>query len=116
VDDIVAVAIKLESGEHRYFLTWGRIFDRIDGSRLEELAMQAAGHVQLEGTAVSAHLCDSLQEAAGERYFYESFFEISQQPIRRDDYEAWKAEKAKALAEGHGWYYLGVPKKPAPAH
>ena len=85
MDDIVAIAIKLESGERRYFLTWGRIFDRIDGSRLEELALEAASHVQLDGSAVSAHLCDSLQSAAGEPYFYESLFEMSQQPIRRDD-------------------------------
>src|SRR5258708_5296726 len=114
MENVVAVAIDLDNGESRYFLTWGRIFDTVDGSRLEELALKAASHVQLAGTAIGARLCDSLQEAAHERYFFECFFEMAQNRIPRGaDYESWKAERARALMEGREWCYLGVARPPA---
>jgi hypothetical protein len=113
MDDIVAVAVELEDGAQRYFLTWGRLFDRVDGTTLESVVLENAHRFALGGVALRARVCDSLQEAAGERYFYESLFDMAQKPIPFGDaYESWRQTAANSLTEGRGLWYLGVPKEP----
>ena len=111
MDDIVAVAVELADGRCRYFLTWGRIFDRVDGTQVETVVLENAKRLKLDGLPLRARVCDSLQEAAGERYFYESLFDMAQKPIPcGDGYEAWKKATAEALTAGRGIWFLGVPK------
>ncbi len=111
MDDIVAVGVELDNGARRYFLTWGRLFDAVDGTTLEHVVLQHAHRFTLGGVPVRAWICDSLQEAAGERHFFESLFDMTQKPIPfGDDYESWRQATASSLAEGHGLWYLGVPK------
>src|SRR5258708_6878743 len=78
MDGIVAVAIELEDGTQRYFLTWGRIQDRVNPKRLEEIVLKHSTSFRLGGAPARARLCDSLQEASQERYFYECFFDMCQ--------------------------------------
>jgi hypothetical protein len=111
MDDIVAVAVELADGRCRYFLTWGRIFDNVDGSELAAVVLQNAGKYELDGDPLRARICDSLQEAARERYFYESLFEMARKPIPlRGEFEAWRKAAAEELTAGRSLWFLGVPK------
>jgi hypothetical protein len=113
LDDIVAIAVELTNGEVRYSLTWGRIFDTTDGSRLEELAIRGTSQVDLGGTALRARLHDSLQNASRERYFYESMFAMAQQRIPFEpSYAEWAAGMRSRVESGKEWYYPGVPLPP----
>jgi hypothetical protein len=95
----------------RYVLTWGRLFDAVDGTALERVVLENSYRLALGGVAVAARICDSLQEAAGERYFYECLFDMAQHPIPfGDGYESWRQTTAASMSEGHGLWYLGMPK------
>ena len=85
MEDIVAVAVELEDGTKRYFLTWGRIQSPVDSAALEQLVIEHSTNFSLQGNPVKARLCLSLQDAAHEPYFYECFFEMCQQKIHFDD-------------------------------
>lgn len=73
--------VDLEGGERRYFLTWGRISEAVDEEPLERLLMAAAMRCSAGAKPFSAYLCATLQEAAQEPYFFESFFKMCQRPI-----------------------------------
>lgn len=108
MEDIVAVAITLADGRCRYFLTWGRVFDPVDGAEWESLAMKHSTMFQLGGPAVSARLCESVREAASEPYFFEALFAMAQRRIPfGTKYEGWRRATAKALRSGREWWYLG---------
>lgn len=47
VEDLVAVAVELESGETRFFLTWGRIQERVDPAPLAALVLRQASTFDL---------------------------------------------------------------------
>ena len=106
MDEVVAVALELSSGERRYVITWGRIQATVDTEPLEALVLHHAGSLDLGGVAVSAHVCDSLQEARGERYFYEALVEFAREG-RADDWEAWRKRVEEEMADGRHLYYLG---------
>jgi hypothetical protein len=108
VEDIVAVRATLETGEARYFLTWGRVMDAVDPGPIEKAVRNYCNHVDLGGKPISVELCDSLQMAAGERYFYEHFFKMTQKKIPvGPEYSAWAAEVANKIRSGREIYYLG---------
>ena len=85
VEDVVAVAVTLETGERRYFMTWGRIQDTVDPEPLEALILEHASRVALGGTATSAEVCSSLAAAAAEPYFLRSppFLRLVARTFRR---------------------------------
>jgi hypothetical protein len=60
VDDIVAVAVRLEDGTERFFMTWGRIQDPVDPAPLAQIVLQNAAHFAPGGTPVDARVCFSL--------------------------------------------------------
>ncbi|SRR5258706_3388440 len=110
MEDIVAVAVELESNARRFFLTWGRIQDTVDPEPLEQLILQQSTKFDLGGKPVRATLCMSLQEAAHEPYFYECFFLMCQKPIPfGNQYDVWKTEMGRKMRSGKELYYLGKP-------
>ncbi len=72
VEDVVAVAVDVDDGTTRFFITWGRIQSTVDPQPLEELVLRHAAGFDLGGTPVRARLCDTLQEARNEPYFFEA--------------------------------------------
>ena len=115
MEDVVAVMVTLDSGEHRYFMTWGRIQDVIDGAELAALVLREAPRFDLGGEPASAEVCWSLRDARHETYFFEALLAFAQRPIPYGSgYEAWRAEKAVAMARGEELRYLGRPR-PTPA-
>ena len=110
MEDWVAIEVRTDAGGSGYFMTWGRIQDPVDPRALEELAVRAATRVSLGGRPASARVCTTLQEAAGQPYFFEALLTFSQTRIPYGEgYETWRQAKAKAMAEGHEFYFLGRP-------
>jgi hypothetical protein len=109
VEDLIAVAVKLDDGTERFFVTWGRIQHPVDPGPVGALVLHHAHGFRLGGSPVSARLCASLQEAADEPYFYEALFDFARRGIpfgRR--YARWKKARAKAMADGKELYFLGT--------
>ncbi len=113
VDSIIAVRVTLDSGSGRYFLTWGDLeSNRSWPGDIERAVLRASRGFALRGTPVAARVCDSLQDASGERYFYESLFAMQHQmpAIAARRFTAWADAKTAAVLRGEELYYLGLPK------
>jgi hypothetical protein len=94
VDSIIAVRVRLDSGVDRYFLTWGDLgSNRCWPGDVERAALRASVGFALGGTPVGARVCDTLQAASGERYFYECLVAMQQQipAATRKKFTAWDA-------------------------
>jgi|GEM_PF-1257947 len=112
MEDIGAVALELEAGTRRFFLTWGRIQDPVEPGPLEQLVLKHCMSYDLGGTPVRACLCGTLQEAVDTPYFYEHFFMIGQQTIPFcKKYKKWKKQMSKKMQGGKELYYLGNPER-----
>ena len=112
MDHIVAVAVELENGAERFFMTWGRIQHKVDPEPLEQLIMKFCEGYDLGGKPVKTRMCLSLQEAAHAPYFYEGLFSLSQTHIPfGDQYAAWRSELNEKMQAGKGFYYLGNPDR-----
>jgi hypothetical protein len=113
VEDVIAVAVRLADGRQRYFLTWGRIQDRIDPGPVCDLVFRFSRSCSLGGAPVSARLCATLREAADSPdapYFYESFLAFASRPVPSgEDYPAWRARIAERMEAGQDISYCGRP-------
>jgi hypothetical protein len=108
MDHIVAVEVTLDSGVHRYFLTWGRIQDSIDSAPVEAIILDRSSDFDLGGKALVAKLCATLQVASQEPYFFESFFSMCQKTIPfGPDYQSWREGINQDMRSGREIYYLG---------
>ena len=108
MEDIVAVRVELQNGTSRFFLTWGRIQDKVDPEPLQQLIFDHCKIFDLGGIPIKATFCFNLQEAASAPYFYECFFMMGQQIIpfgRR--YARWRKQMDKKMRDGKELYYLG---------
>jgi hypothetical protein len=61
------------------------------------------------GAVRSCTVCTTLQEASHTPYFYECLFEMSQKPIPRENYEAWRMATDEAMRLGKELWDCGVP-------
>lgn len=112
MDDIVAVAVELEDGAERYFLSWGRIQDRVDPEPLEQLVLKYCIGYDLGGKPVKARMCWSVQEASHAPFFYEGFFSMCQEHIPfGEHYATWRKEMNDRMQAGEKLYYLGNPNR-----
>ncbi len=108
----MAVRVFLDTGEARYFLTWGRIYDPVDSSKTAEVVLAFAKNCSLGGGPIASEICYSLQEASNEEYFYESLFDmaISRGPKFGINYEKWVEAKRVNMESGRDIWYLGKPR------
>lgn len=109
MEDIVAVEVGLDTGESRFFLTWGRIQDPVGLEKLAAVVLKNAPRFAIgDGAPVSARVRWSLQPATEAPYFYEVFFQMCQQPIPFGaGYEAWRKRMLRRMREGKEIHYLG---------
>jgi len=111
VDDVVAVEVRLENQQRRYFMTWGRIQAAVDPRPLAELVLRHASTCDLGGRPAAADVCRTLQAARDAPYFFEALISFSRQIIPDGaEYDGWRAQRAKAMAEGKEIFYLGRPR------
>jgi hypothetical protein len=112
VDWIIAVRVRLASGADRYFLTWGDLgANHPWPGDIERAVLAAAGKWALGGKPVDASVCDSLQEASHERYFYESLILMQREiPSTMRRFDTWADRRSAAVLRGDEMYYCGRPK------
>ena len=109
MDDVVAFRVRLTNGEDRFLLTWGRVFDPIDGRLLAEKVKEHLGQFSLGGEAKSIEMCDALRAAAGAKYFFEAFFAMCQKRVPfGPGYEEWAIAIRAQVETGREIYYLGA--------
>src|SRR5215469_14031149 len=100
MDHLVAIALELENGAKRFYMTWGRIQHPVDPEPLEQLVLRHSLKNDLGGTPLKARLCPTLQQASHAPYFYEALFTFSQTPIPLgDQYETWRSEERRVGKE-----------------
>ena len=113
MDNVVAVRVGLRGGEERFFLTWGRIQDRVDPGPLADLVLKHSRAFSLGDEAVTATVCKTLQQAASSDsapYFYECLLPFASSPIPDGAaYEKWRDERADAMRVGREISYCGRP-------
>jgi hypothetical protein len=106
MEDVVGIRTVGESPEAA-FMTWGRIFDPVDGVTLITVIRR---HLPAFGIGESVELavCDTLQEVSNFPYFYEALLSFAMRRIPYGDgYEAWRQRMAEALARGEEIDFLG---------
>lgn len=93
------------------FITWGRVFDRIDAQSLLDAVAKNSSKFGIQNLE-KIELCDSLQDLSAFPYFYEALFAFAQENIQYGKkYEDWCAKKQKAILQGEDIYFLGIPKR-----
>jgi hypothetical protein len=115
MEDVIAVAVRLEDGAERFFVTWGRIQDAVDHVPVATLVLRhARSGWDLGGTAIGARVCWSLAEARDAPYFYEALVHFGSLSVPYGDaYEDWRARIAQEMEKGEHLYYLGRRSGPS---
>jgi hypothetical protein len=120
MEDVVAVEVELDDGQKRYFLTWGRIQDRVEGGPVAEIVLRNSARFSLGAVPVRARLCLHLRDAADSDaapYFYEAYLPFARKPIPYGDgYEVWRRQRAAAMERGDEIAFCGNPNQVPPDH
>lgn len=112
MDHLVAIAVELEDGAKRFYMTWGRIQHTVDPEPLEQLVLRYCIQNDLGGNPLKARMCLTLQEASHAPYFYEALFSFSQTHIPfGEHYESWRSALDERMQRGEELYYLGNPDR-----
>jgi hypothetical protein len=117
MDDVIAVAVRLRDRSTVYFLTWGRTFDPVDGTRIAEVVLQHASTYALESEVAKAEVCYSLNDAAHAPYFHEALLCLGAPPQLRDAtvdplrLRRWRARIAREQTRGLHLYFCGSPRQ-----
>ena len=107
------IAIKVKGGHKRIaaFMTWGRVFDKVDTLPIQRAIANAAAQFGIREIK-SIIVCESLQEVAHFPYFYEVLLMISWKPIPfGKKYKAWATKTRRQILEGKEVYFLGFLNK-----
>lgn len=106
--DIVALSISEPLVGTHYVITWGRVFDVIDPTALEDAVTSNALSFGILDPR-PAKVCETLQDAARTKYFYEAFYEICQQaiPTGKASFPKWRRQMRKELQDGRHMWYCG---------
>jgi hypothetical protein len=108
MENIILIKVADQNKRKYYFLTWGRIFDRIDADLYSTIIRPHLTKFGIE-SAISFEVCNSLQEGAKAQYFYENFFMMCQSKIPfGKKYNAWQKSMVKKIKSGKEIYFLGA--------
>lgn len=114
MEDVIGVAVRLEDGTERFFVTWGRIQDPVDPGPVARLVLRQSRGFDLGGVAVGARVCWSLAEARDAPYFFEALVEFASSSIPDGErYEEWRAQIAEEMEMGRHISYLGRRNPPS---
>ncbi len=110
MEQLIAVAVDLESAERCYFLTVSAAGD--DDQAIVDLVLAHSRKFALGARITRTEVCYSLQDAANEPYFYECLSALSIQLAKHfDSRMGWSAScKADARA-GKLLLYCGNPSQ-----
>jgi len=103
VENVVAVAVHLDTGQRRFFMTWGRIQDTVNSTALEDLVLKHAAGCDLGGVPTRAETCSSLRDASDAPYFFEALIDFAREPWP-EHYDAWRSRIAQEMSVGKHLY------------
>ncbi|MBI1870247.1 MAG: hypothetical protein HYS07_03535 [Chlamydiae bacterium] len=108
MEDIVAIKVKDKVKGVVAFLTWGRVFDRLDPEPLLAAVSHSLVNFGLK-KVVEMNVCECLQEVSGHAYFFEALVAMSRKqiPTQGSKYKAWLMTKRKEITRGKEIYYIG---------
>jgi hypothetical protein len=103
MEDIVAIRVVDSRSKKHFFVTWGRVFDSVDPTLLLEAVRSALSKFGGISAIRSTNVCDTLQEASKQPYFYEALFSFSRERVLSE-----RVRRSRIIA-GKDIYYLGKP-------
>lgn len=115
MEDIVGIKVVDKKKGAVAFLTWGRVFDRVDPGPLEKAVGMALSGFGFKNVK-SVKVCHSLQDVADYTYFHEGLVAMSWKPIPfgKKTYKSWIIRMRRAIPQGKEIYYLGGTVKTPP--
>jgi hypothetical protein len=109
MEDVVAMALQLQSGEEAYVLTWGRLQHAVDPLPLAYIVLKHAGRFSLSTVVTGVRLCESLREAVIAPRFFECLVAIGREQIPYgQDYASWRRGKLALMESGRDLWFAGV--------
>lgn len=103
MEDIVAIRVVDSRGRRHFFVTWGRVFDSVDPEPLLDAVRSSLPKFGALSKIRSIQVCETLQDASKQPYFYEALVSFSRERILSD-----RVRRARILS-GRDIYYLGKP-------
>jgi len=107
MEEVVAIKVVDAKRTIHFFITWGRAFDAV---RPEPLVSAVRRQLRQFGVRVvrSIRICETLQAAADQPYFYEALIHFSRRRVPHGKaYAKWTAARRKQIEAGKEIYYLG---------
>ena len=106
MEDIIAIKV-VTGSEKKFFLTWGRIFDRVDEQKIIDIIKGFLSVYRIKEYQ-QIRVCESIQEASSAKYFFECLFKMSQKKIPFGvGYKKWQSSMRKKIETGKEIYFLG---------
>jgi hypothetical protein len=108
MEEVVAIEIVDSKRRSHFFLTWGRVFDPVSSVLLLKAVRKAVPRFGVANIR-KIRICETLQAAAGQPYFFEALLAFAGQPVPYGKaYARWKATRRKRIESGKEIYYLGA--------
>ena len=109
MEDIVGIKVVDHEKGKVAFLTWGRVFDRVDPEPLEKAVGVALTNLGFNKVK-SVKVCHSLQDVVNHTYFFEGLVAMSWKPIPSGEkkHKLWVARMRRAISHGKELYNIGV--------
>jgi len=106
MEDVVAITARNNRGRRVAFMTWGRIYDRVDDEELLRVVKRASQ--KFAGSPMSRfELCWSLVDVDDHEYFYEALLKFAWRPIPSGSrYRTWVARMKREMNAGREIYFL----------
>ena len=100
MDEVVAIRVRDRTRGMGYFLTWGRVYDRVDPGPLLSVVravLERRDFREIE----ELNVCLSLAEASREFYFYEAMLRFGwERPSYGKRYASWQKRMRAKVASG----------------
>jgi hypothetical protein len=108
MEEIVGILVNDKKRGDVAFLTWGRVFDRVDSKSLVRALVNGLRKFGI-GEEASITVCQSLKEIASAEYFYEGLLSLAQKrvPYGKRSYPVWKCKMQRAINGGKEIYLVG---------
>ncbi len=107
MEEVLAIKIVDAKRKSHFVLTWGRAFDTVSTGPLLSAVRRHLRQFGIHAVR-SIRICDTLQAAADQPYFYEALIAFSQQRVPYGKaYPKWRATRRKQIEAGKDIYYLG---------
>lgn len=107
MDEVVAIKVIDSNRRPHFFLTWGRSFDAVNPAPLLSTVRGVLAQFGIESIR-SIQVCDTLQSAVGQPYFFEALLSFSREKVPYGSkYAGWRSRCRRRIKAGRDVYYLG---------